>query len=167
MLILLSGLASLNISTGIFILLIICVLAVCFFEFINGFHDTAYAVATVIYTNSLSPTRAVVISGIFNFIGVIFGGLGVAMGILKLLPLTELMYSSLEINIVFLLSVLLAAILWNFGTWYIGLPASSSHTLIGSLIGASMVFAHVSDEQMTKAYEVFTFLLITPVFGFL
>ena len=166
MLILLSGLASLNISTGIFILLIVCVLAVCFFEFINGFHDTANAVATVIYTNSLSPTRAVVISGIFNFIGVIFGGLGVAMGILKLLPLTELMYSSLEINIIFLLSVLLAAILWNFGTWYIGLPASSSHTLIGSLIGASMVFANVSDEQITKAYEVFTFLLITPVFGF-
>jgi PiT family inorganic phosphate transporter len=166
MLILLSGLASLNISTGIFILLIVCVLAVCFFEFINGFHDTANAVATVIYTNSLSPTRAVVISGIFNFIGVIFGGLGVAMGILKLLPLTELMYSSLEINIIFLLSVLLAAILWNFGTWYIGLPASSSHTLIGSLIGASMVFANISDEQMTKAYEVFTFLLITPVFGF-
>ena len=166
MLILLSGLASLNISTGIFILLIICVLAVCFFEFINGFHDTANAVATVIYTNSLSPTRAVVISGIFNFIGVIFGGLGVAMGILKLLPLTELMYSSLEINIIFLLSVLLAAILWNFGTWYIGLPASSSHTLIGALIGASMVFANISDEQMTKAYEVFTFLLITPVFGF-
>jgi phosphate/sulfate permease len=159
-------LASGGLSTGIFILLIFCVLAVCFFEFINGFHDTANAVATVIYTNSLKPTYAVVSSGIFNFIGVITGGLGVAMGILKLLPLTDLMDASLGINIAFLLAVLISAIAWNLGTWYFGIPASSSHTLIGSLIGASLVFATVSDEQMTKVYEVFTFLLITPIFGF-
>jgi PiT family inorganic phosphate transporter len=166
MILMLSGLAGLNISTGVFILLLICILAVCFFEFINGFHDTANAVATVIYTKSLEPTRAVVLSGILNFIGVITGGLGVAMGILKLLPLTDLMYASLGLNIAFLLAVLISAILWNLGTWYYGIPASSSHTLIGALIGASLVFGDVSSEQITKAYEVFTFLLITPVFGF-
>jgi phosphate/sulfate permease len=87
MFLLLSGFAGLNISTGVFVLLLICILAVCFFEFINGFHDTANAVATVIYTKSLEPTRAVVLSGILNFVGVVTGGLGVAMGILKLLPL--------------------------------------------------------------------------------
>lgn len=166
MLILLSGFAGLNISTGVFLLLIICILAVCFFEFINGFHDTANAVATVIYTKSMEPTRAVVLSGILNFVGVVTGGLGVAMGILKLLPLTDLMYAPLGINIAFLLAVLISAIVWNLGTWYYGIPASSSHTLIGALIGASLVFGDVSSEQMTKAYEVFTFLLITPLFGF-
>lgn len=160
------GLSTIPLTTGIFILMIICVLAVCFFEFINGFHDTANAVATVIYTNSLQPTQAVVLSGIFNFFGVILGGLGVAMGILKLLPLTDLMYASLGTNIAFLLAVLISAILWNLGTWYFGIPASSSHTLIGALIGASLVFSAISDEQTTKAYEVFTFLLITPLFGF-
>jgi PiT family inorganic phosphate transporter len=166
MLILLSGFAGLNITTGVFMLLLLCVLAVCFFEFINGFHDTANAVATVIYTKSMEPTRAVILSGILNFVGVITGGLGVAMGILKLLPLTDLMYAPLGLNIAFLLAVLISAIVWNLGTWYYGIPASSSHTLIGALIGASLVFGDVSSEQMTKAYEVFTFLLITPVFGF-
>jgi PiT family inorganic phosphate transporter len=166
MLLLLSGFAGLNISTGVFVLLLICILAVCFFEFINGFHDTANAVATVIYTKSMEPTRAVVLSGILNFVGVVTGGLGVAMGILKLLPLTDLMYAPLGMNIAFLLAVLISAIVWNLGTWYYGIPASSSHTLIGALIGASLVFGDVSQEQMTKAYEVFTFLLITPVFGF-
>jgi len=166
MIILLSGFAGLNISTGVFLLLLICVLAVCFFEFINGFHDTANAVATVIYTKSMEPTRAVILSGLLNFIGVFTGGLGVAMGILKLLPLTDLMYAPLGMNIAFLLAVLISAIVWNLGTWYYGIPASSSHTLIGALIGASLVFGDVSSEQMTKASEVFTFLLITPVFGF-
>jgi PiT family inorganic phosphate transporter len=166
MFLLLSSLGGLNLTTGVFILLVICVFAVCFFEFINGFHDTANAVATVIYTKSLTPTRAVVLSGVLNFLGVIFGGLGVAMGILKLIPLTELMYAPLGENIAFLLAVLISAILWNLGTWYFGIPASSSHTLIGALIGASMVFAEVSHEQLQKVYEVFMFLLITPVFGF-
>lgn len=164
MLLFLSGL---DLSAGVFALLIVCVLAVCFFEFINGFHDTANAVATVIYTRSLAPTRAVILSGIMNFFGVILGGLGVAMGILKLLPLTDLMNASLGENVAFLLGVLIAAIVWNLGTWYFGIPASSSHTLIGALIGASLVFGQVSGEQISKAYEIFLFLLITPLAGFL
>lgn len=158
--------AGLDLTTGVFALLIVCVLAVCFFEFVNGFHDTANAVATVIYTKSMRPTYAVVLSGFMNFLGVILGGLGVAMGILKLLPLTDLMYAPLGENVAFLLGVLIAAITWNLGTWYFGIPASSSHTLIGALIGASLVFGNVSSEQWTKAYEILIFLLITPLAGF-
>ncbi len=162
-------LGGLNLTTGALILLIICLLAVCVFEFVNGFHDTANAVATVIYTHSLRPTTAVVLSGVLNFLGVILGGLGVAMGILKILPLTELMYASLYENVAFLLGVLLSAIIWNIGTWYLGLPASSSHTLIGALVGASLVFGSgsLSDAQTIKVYEILTFLVISPFLGFM
>ena len=156
----------LGLSTSIFILLVICILAVCFFEFVNGFHDTANAVATVIHTNSLRPMTAVVLSGILNFLGVLLGGLGVAWGILKLIPLTELMHDSLEMNIAFMLAVLVGAISWNLGTWYLGLPASSSHTLIGCLVGASWMYTTLSPEQTHKAYEIFLFLFISPILGF-
>lgn len=156
----------LGLSTSIFILLVICVLAVCFFEFVNGFHDTANAVATVIHTNSLRPTTAVALSGFLNFLGVLLGGLGVAWGILKLIPLTELMHSPLETNIAFMLAVLIGAISWNLGTWYLGLPASSSHTLIGCLVGASWMYSSLSPEQTHKAYEIFLFLFISPIIGF-
>lgn len=159
-------LAGMDLGTGVLSLLILCLVAVCFFEFVNGFHDTANAVATVIYTHSMRPTTAVILSGLFNFVGVLFGGLGVAMSILKLLPLTDLMYAPLGENVAFLMAVLVSAISWNLGTWYFGIPASSSHTLIGALIGASLVFGNVSPDQMSKAYEIFMFLFITPVIGF-
>ncbi len=158
--------AGLDLTTGVFLLLALCVLAVCFFEFVNGFHDTANAVATVIYTHSLKPTQAVVLSGILNFLGVFLGGLGVAMGIIKLLPLTELMYAPLSTNVSFMLAVLVASIAWNLGTWYLGLPASSSHTLIGALLGASLMFGAFSAEQTQKTYDIMLFLLITPLIGF-
>ena len=162
-------LSGLNLTTGALVLLIICLLAVCAFEFVNGFHDTANAVATVIYTHSLRPTTAVVLSGVLNFLGVILGGLGVAMGILKILPLAELMNAPLYENVAFLLGVLLSAIIWNIGTWYLGLPASSSHTLIGALVGASLVFGSgvLSEAQTTKVYEIFAFLIISPILGFI
>lgn len=156
----------LGLSTSIFALLVICIFAVCFFEFVNGFHDTANAVATVIHTNSLRPITAVALSGLLNFLGVLLGGLGVAWGILKLIPLTELMHSPLETNIAFMLSVLMGAISWNLGTWYLGLPASSSHTLIGCLVGASWMYGSLSPEQTHKAYEIFLFLFISPIIGF-
>lgn len=158
--------AGLDLSTSIFALLVLCILAVCFFEFVNGFHDTANAVATVIYTHSMKPNQAVVLSGLLNFAGVLLGGLGVAWGILKLLPLTELMHAELGINIAFMLAVLVAAISWNLGTWYLGLPASSSHTLIGALVGASWMFSALSPDQTQKAYEIFLFLFISPLIGF-
>lgn len=158
--------AGLDLTTGAFSLLILCVLAVCFFEFVNGFHDTANAVATVIYTHSLKPTQAVVLSGVLNFLGVLLGGLGVAMGIIKLLPMTDLMYAPLSTNVAFMLAVLMASIAWNLGTWYLGLPASSSHTLIGALLGASLMFGAFSAEQTQKTYDIMLFLLITPLIGF-
>jgi phosphate/sulfate permease len=120
-----------GLETGILILLVFCLLAACVFEFINGFHDTANAVATVIYTKSLKPTQAVVWSGIVNFLGVITGGVGVGMGIVNLLPVELLIDQNVYHAIAMVLALLFSAIIWNFGTWYYGIPSSSSHTLIG------------------------------------
>ena len=151
------------------ILLIICLVAVCLFEAINGFHDTANAVATVIYTNSLKPMVAVVWSGFWNFLGVILGGIAVAMGIVKLIPVNDLMLQPLGENISLVLAILLAAISWNLGTWYYGIPCSSSHTLIGALLGAGFAFWSVhggAGPNWIKAGDIGMSLLISPLFGF-
>lgn len=151
------------------ILLIICLLAVCLFEAINGFHDTANAVATVIYTNTLKPVQAVIWSGIWNFIGVYVGGIAVAMGIIKLIPLNDLMLQPIGENSALVLSILLAAIAWNLGTWYLGIPCSSSHTLIGSLLGAGFAFWSIHNgagPNWGKAGEIGMSLLVSPLFGF-
>lgn len=158
-----------ELSTSAAILLIICLLAVCFFEAINGFHDTANAVATVIYTNTLKPVQAVVWSGIWNFLGVYLGGIAVAMGIVKLIPLNDLMTQPLAENSALVLSILLAAIVWNLGTWYLGIPCSSSHTLIGSLLGAGFAFWSIhkgAGPNWGKAGEIGLSLLVSPLFGF-
>ena len=119
-------------------LIVGCIVCICVFEFINGFHDTANAVATVIYTNALKPMVAVAWSGMMNFLGVLLGGVGVAMGIVKLLPLNDLLMQSLNVNISIVLAICLSAIIWNLGTWYLGIPCSSSHTLIGAILGAGL-----------------------------
>ncbi len=151
------------------ILLVICLLAVCLFEAINGFHDTANAVATVIYTNSLKPMVAVVWSGFWNFLGVILGGIAVAMGIVKLIPLNDLMLQPLGENISLVLAILLAAISWNLGTWYYGIPCSSSHTLIGALLGGGFAFWSIhggAGPNWIKAGDIGISLLVSPLFGF-
>ena len=110
------------------------------FEFVNGFHDTANAVATVIYTNSLSPNLAVVWSGCFNFLGVLVSSGAVAFGIVSLVCQSKLILqvgSGAGFAMVF--ALLIAAILWNLGTWYFRLPSSSSHTPIGSIIGVGLM----------------------------
>ncbi len=158
-----------ELSTSAAILLIICLLAVCFFEAINGFHDTANAVATVIYTNTLKPVQAVIWSGFWNFLGVYLGGIAVAMGIVKLIPLNDLMVQPIGENSALVLSILLAAIVWNFGTWYLGIPCSSSHTLIGSLLGAGFAFWSIhqgAGPNWGKAGEIGLSLLVSPLFGF-
>jgi len=155
-------------SSGGAILLILFIVAVLAFEFVNGFHDTANAVATVIYTNSLKPTVAVIWSGIFNFLGVITGGVGVAMGIIKLLPVNDMMTMPFFESASIIAAVLLAAIFWNLGTWYLGIPCSSSHTMIGSLIGVGIVFfwRHGGDGvNWGKAQEIGLALLFSPLFG--
>lgn len=150
-------------------LIFLCIFSVCVFEFINGFHDTANAVATVIYTKSLKPVPAVVWSGIMNFFGVLIGGVGVAMSIVKLLPLNDLLSQPLSVNISMVLAICLAAIVWNLGTWYLGIPCSSSHTLIGSIIGAGVgfaVFMHGEGVNWDKARDIGSSLLFSPAFGF-
>lgn len=161
-----------GLETEIFVLLAICLLCACAFEFVNGFHDTANAVATVIYTNSLKPTTAVIWSGFFNFLGVLLGGITVAMGIVNLLPVELLIDQNVYHSVAMVLALLLSAIMWNLGTWYFGLPASSSHTLIGSILGVGFGFSMMPEAgdgagvNWTKAQEIFASLLISPLFGF-
>ncbi len=159
-------------TTSLIIFLVICLVLACTFEFVNGFHDTANAVATVIYTNSMKPTVAVVYSGILNFIGVLTGGIAVAMGIVNLLPMEVLVDSNVYHGIAMILALLLSAIIWNLGTWYFGLPASSSHTLIGSIIGIGLAFYFLPDNvggsavNWDKAKDTGMALLISPLAGF-
>ena len=147
----------------------LALIGVCAFEFVNGFHDTANAVATVIYTKSLKPLPAVIWSGIWNFLGVWVGGIAVAMSILSLLPVNEMMMMEPAQNIAFVMAILLTAISWNLLTWYLGIPCSSSHTLIGSILGAGIGFFWKHGGQginWGKAQDIGLSLLLSPAFGF-
>ncbi len=152
--------------------LVVALLVACGFEFVNGFHDTANAVATVIYTNALRPWRAVVLSGFFNFVGVLAGGVSVAMGIIKLLPTELLVAQGSGVALAMVMALLGGAILWNLGTWYLGLPASSSHTLIGAIIGVGLANSLTPGHQLgegvnwSKAGDIGLALLLSPLFGF-
>ncbi|HKC67272.1 MAG TPA: inorganic phosphate transporter [Bacteroidia bacterium] len=151
------------------ILIFVCLLLACSFEFINGFHDSANAVATVIYTNTLKPTYAVVWSGLCNFIGVLTGGIGVAMGIVNLLPVEALTDSSVAHGMAMVFALLLSAIIWNLGTWYLGIPASSSHSLIGSILGIGLAFYFIDGKNAVnwgKAQDIGLSLLVSPLIGF-
>jgi PiT family inorganic phosphate transporter len=164
-----------GLDPGLTILLILCITAACAFEFANGFHDTANAVATVIYTNSLKPQVAVVWSGFCNFLGVtsvMIWGYSVASGIVNLLPLEALVDQSVGQSIAMIMALLMTAIIWNVGTWYFGIPCSSSHTLVGAILGVGLAFSFM-DENISKssvnwdkALDVGLSLLISPVFGF-
>jgi inorganic phosphate transporter, PiT family len=124
-----------------YLLLFIALLIALGFEFVNGFHDTANAVATVIYTHSLPAQIAVVWSGSFNFLGVLLSSGAVAFGIISLLPVELILQVGSSAGFAMVFALLIAAIIWNLGTWYLGLPASSSHTLIGSIIGVGIANA--------------------------
>ena len=124
-----------------YLLLLVALLIALGFEFVNGFHDTANAVATVIYTHSLPAEFAVMWSGFFNFLGVLFSTGAVAFGIVSLLPVELIMQVGSEAGFAMVFEMLIAAIIWNLGTWWLGLPASSSHTLIGSIIGVGVANA--------------------------
>jgi PiT family inorganic phosphate transporter len=160
------------ISSGQLVLLVVALFIACAFEFVNGFHDTANAVATVIYTRSLKPWMAVAISGGLNLIGVYLGGIAVAMSIIKLLPVELLAASGAGAGLSMVLALLIAAIIWNLGTWWFGLPASSSHTLIGAIIGVGLANSlqpgHVfgSGVNWSKVREIGMSLLVSPLFGF-
>ena len=121
------------------------------FEFVNGFHDTANAVATVIYTHSLPAPFAVVWSGFFNFLGVLLSTGAVAFGIISLLPVELILQVGSNAGFAMVFALLIAAIIWNVGTWYQGLPASSSHTLIGSIIGVGIANALMQPATALRA----------------
>ncbi len=143
------------------------------FEFVNGFHDTANAVATVIYTNSLEPHVAVVWSGTWNFIGVLVSSGAVAFGIISLLPVELILQVGSGAGFAMVFALLTAAIIWNLGTWWLGLPSSSSHTLIGSIIGVGIANqlmgtgAATSGVEWAQAGTVGKSLLLSPLIGFL
>lgn len=155
----------------VLLLLMICLVAACAFEFVNGFHDTANAVATVIYTNTLRPWVAVIWSAFWNFIGVFAGGIAVAMGIVYLLPVESLVDQNVYHGISMVGALILSAILWNVGTWYYGIPASSSHALIGSILGVGIAFSLLPESSgaavnWSKAGETGVALLVGPLLGF-
>lgn len=143
------------------------------FEFVNGFHDTANAVATVIYTHSLEPHIAVVWSGLWNFTGVLLSSGAVAFAIVSLLPVELILQVGKGAGFAMVFALLISAIMWNLATWWFGLPASSSHTLIGSIIGVGIANQLISIKTGTsgvdwgQAANVFRSLLISPVVGFI
>lgn len=147
-------------------------LAIAFgFEFINGFHDTANAVTTVIYTKSLPATPAVIYSGFLNFLGVMVGGTSVAFSIVNLLPVDLLIEANGGKALVMVLSLLIGGIIWNLGTWFIGLPVSTSHTLIGSILGVGFVNSWMNGDGLGglnwgQVATVMMALVISPLLGF-
>ena len=155
-----------------FVLLGLALLIALGFEFVNGFHDTANAVATVIYTNSLPPQVAVVWSGMFNFLGVLVSSGAVAFGIISLLPVELILQVGTGAGFAMVFALLIAAIVWNLGTWALGLPASSSHTMIGSIIGVGVANALMDGRDGTsgvdwsQAVKIGYSLLLSPVVGF-
>ena len=155
-----------------FLLLGVALLIALGFEFVNGFHDTANAVATVIYTHALPAQVAVVWSGCWNLLGVLASTGAVAFGIVSLLPVELILQVGSAAGYAMVFALLISAIIWNLGTWWLGIPASSSHTLIGSIVGVGVAnalirgqngTAGVDWDQVTKVGEA---LLFSPLFGF-
>jgi PiT family inorganic phosphate transporter len=155
-----------------YLLLGIALLVALGFEFVNGFHDTANAVATVIYTHSLEPHIAVVWSGFWNFLGVLVSSGLVAFAIISLLPVELILQVGSKAGFAMVFALLVAAIIWNLGTWYFGLPASSSHTLIGSVIGVGIANQLMNGRSGTsgvdwgQAANIGKALLLSPLVGF-
>jgi len=161
-----------NTSILPYLLLGLALLVALGFEFVNGFHDTANAVATVIYTHSLEPHIAVVWSGLWNFLGVVTSSGLVAFGIISLLPVELILQVGSKAGFAMVFALLVAAIIWNLSTWYFGLPASSSHTLIGSIIGVGIanqlmsVRSGTSGVDWAQALNIGKSLLLSPLVGF-
>jgi len=156
-----------------YLLLGVALLIALGFEFVNGFHDTANAVATVIYTHSLQPQFAVIWSGTWNFLGVLFSSGAVAFGIISLLPVELILQVGSSAGFAMVFALLIAAIIWNVGTWYLGLPASSSHTLIGSIIGVGLANQMMGAANGTsgvdwgQATKIGYSLVLSPLVGFI
>ncbi len=162
-----------TLATGVFALLGLALLIALGFEFVNGFHDTANAVATVIYTHSMAPVVAVIWSGCWNFLGVMVSTGAVAYGIITLLPVELILQVGSNAGYAMIFALLIAAIVWNLGTWALGIPNSSSHALIGSIMGvglANQLMAPAgqgtSGVDWNQAMNVAQALLFSPLMGF-
>jgi len=161
-------------ATHVFAFLIVALVIALGFEFVNGFHDTANAVATVIYTNSMPAPLAVMWSGAFNFLGVLLSSGAVAYTIVTLLPVDLILHVGSNAGYAMIFALLLAAVLWNLATWYVGLPNSSSHTLIGSVLGVGLANQLISSGSKggtagvdwSQAYNVLSGLFWSPLIGF-
>jgi len=162
---------TLTFAAGFFLLLALA-LALSF-EFVNGFHDTANAVATVIYTHTLKPVYAVIWSGFWNFLGVLWASGAVAYSIVALLPVELVLHTGTGAGFAMIFAILVSAIIWNVGTWYLGLPASSSHTMIGAIMGVGVANSLMAGNgwmagiNWGKAQEVGMALLLSPLVGFI
>lgn len=161
-----------NVTAASATFLFIALLLALMFEFVNGFHDTANAVATVIYTHSLRSSAAVVWSGCWNLIGVLTSTGAVAFSVVSLLPVELVLNVGSTAGFAMVFALLISAIIWNVGTWYFGLPASSSHTLIGSIMGVGVANALMAGHPLTEGINwsqvqsVFSALIFSPILGF-
>jgi inorganic phosphate transporter, PiT family len=161
-----------DLTPATLVLLVGALLLAFTFEAINGFHDTANAVATVIYTHTLKPWIAVIWSGCWNFLGVALSSGLVAYSIVALLPVELVIHAGSSAGFAMVFALLISAVIWNFATWYIGIPASSSHTLIGSIVGVGLMNAFVTKHPFGdgvnwgKLQDTFTALLVSPIIGF-
>ncbi len=151
---------------------IILIALICAFEFVNGFHDTANAVATVIYTDTLKPKTAVVYSAVMNFLGILVStsiGYGVAYKIYHLMPWDGLEHNATQIGIMMVLAILVSSLTWNVATWWFKIPSSSTHALIAAIVGAGVAFAHINGGNMnpfgTQLNEILLSLIISPLIG--
>src|SRR6201996_513191 len=165
--------ASLGLDLPTGVLLCLALLLALSFEFVNGFHDTANAVATVIYTHSLKPWIAVIWSGCWNLIGVLTSSGAVAFGIVALLPVELVINVGSGAGFAMVFALLVSAIIWNLGPWYLGLPASSSHTLIGSIVGVGLMNSLMSPDAQfgdgvnwAKVADTVKALVLSPLIGF-
>ena len=161
-----------RLATGVFLFLALALVIALGFEFVNGFHDTANAVATVIYTHSMPAPLAVVWSGAFNFLGVVLSSGAVAYSIVTLLPVDLILHVGSAAGYAMIFALLLAAVAWNLATWWVGLPNSSSHALIGSILGVGLANQLLSGAGGTagvdwgQARKVLAALLVSPLIGF-
>jgi PiT family inorganic phosphate transporter len=161
-----------SIAPGLLALVAFAVLFALGFEMVNGFHDTANAVATVIYTHSLTPMQAVMWSGLWNFLGVLSSSGAVAFAIVALLPIELILHVGASAGFAMIFALLVSAMLWNIGTWYLGLPASSSHTLIGSIVGVGLANSMINGQgfgegvNWGKVQETVVALVTSPLIGF-
>lgn len=139
--------------------IIITILLALLFDFINGFHDSANAIATVVATKVLSPLKAVTMAAVFNLLGPFILGTAIATTIGKGIVNTQI----ITVNLIF--AALLGATLWDLITWYLGLPTSSSHALVGGLIGSAIPAAGIGSLHASGIETIIIFMIISPIVG--